>query len=115
MSNNYSFLGERLTYEDFQLIRDSAKFLALAKEEDGQDHLLVLTPTGVAYLKENFSINVNRYGKTRTNRNGLGGKVETFPRIHIRGIAQILYILYIYVCSHRILALVADYYSPPIR
>eukprot|EP00090_Calanus_glacialis_P047086 TRINITY_DN9556_c0_g1_i2.p1 TRINITY_DN9556_c0_g1~~TRINITY_DN9556_c0_g1_i2.p1 ORF type:complete len:229 (-),score=46.81 TRINITY_DN9556_c0_g1_i2:320-1006(-) len=101
-----NFLGERLTYEDFQLIRDSAKFLALAKEEDGQDHLLVLTPTGVAYLKENFSINVNRYGKTRTNRNGLGGKVETFPRIHIRDIHRL---------DNRILALVADYFSPPIR
>ena len=89
MSYTYSFLGEQLTYEDFHLIRDSVKFLALAKEEDSQDHLLVLTPTGTAYLKENFSINVNRHGKTRTNKNGLRGKVETFPRIHIRDIHRL--------------------------
>lgn len=89
LSNNFSYLGERLTYEDFHKIRDSAKFLALVKEEESQDHLLVLTPTGIAYLKENFSVNVNRYGKTRTNMNGLGGKVENFPRIHIRKIHRL--------------------------
>ena len=104
LSNNYSFLGDRLTHEDFHLIRDSVKFLALAKEGDSQDHLLVLTPTGTAYLKENFSINVNRHGKTRTNKNGLGGKVETFPRIHIRDIhrldnrycSNIIHFIYLY-------------------
>ena len=59
-------LAPRLDEADFRTMMDNPKYKALKHENTNKtDTMLVLTPTGVNYLKEQWGINVNKNGEKR--------------------------------------------------
>ena len=105
-----SNFGVRLDEGDFKTIIENVKYLALKKEtvDKSEQPLVILSPTGVAYLAETWDKKVDKNGRKRANNETIkkGEKVSSQSLLtNPNGDVQRI--------NNRILSLTKMYYSEP--
>ena len=101
-----STLGPRLNIDDFKTINQNPKYLALRQESvlgAAEDPLVILTKSGVDYLKKQWGKSVNKNGKRCPSSND---SRQPIPATR-RGDAQ--------RCDNLIFNLILPYYTAPVR